>query len=164
MPRLLLSLLLSLVALSSTHAATVRFREECGFSFAPCGTLGVVTLEQNGPAYAYFVGPSALSLAYVDDLFVMTAVNDTGRIPGGPFGLAIYPGSGPLITLADRVNTTAYGFIAFNAFPRVAGESKSVAIPTPVAEVPEPATLGMVLGGLGLVGWAGRRRRPRTAR
>lgn len=157
MNKILLALLASLVV-SSTHASSIRVRQECGFSFAVCGEE--ITLEQNGTAYTYLVpGPTAplsYSLAYLDDDFVMTALGDN-RLGGSlPFGLAVYPGSGPLLTLAFP-NSTAYGFIAMNSFPRAEGATRTLAIPPAPAEVPEPPAALLVLSGLAALGCHRRR-------
>lgn len=157
MHRFLLAWLTLFVTLSSAHAATIRFRQECGFSYAACGP--VVTLEQDGDLYNYSTPWAEYSLAYEGDEFVMTALNDALPISGTPFGIAVYPASGPLVTLASP-GSTVYGFIGFNAFPRLQGETRSVAILSLVGEVPEPGTLGMFVSGLGVVGWMTRRRKP----
>lgn len=152
MLRILAALLVSFMTLSSSHAASVRVRQECGFSFAVCGE--VMTLEQNGATYEYLVpGPVAplrYSLAYLDDEFVMTALGDNPLGGSLPFGLAVYPGSGPMLTLAFP-DSTAYGFIPMNAFPRGEGTMRTLAIPA--MEVPEPQTGLLLLAGLAAFGW-----------
>lgn len=159
MLRILATLFVSLLTLSSTHAASIRVRQECGFSFAVCGE--VVTLEQNGASYEYLVpgatAPLSYSLAYVEDEFVMTALGD--NLLGGslPFGLAVYPGMGLMLTLAFP-DSTAYGFIAMNGFPRGEGATRTIAIPPAPAEVPEPRTALLLLSGLGALGWRRRLR------
>lgn len=154
MRHVIATLLACLLTLSAADAASIRVRQECGFSFAACGE--VFMLQQDGASVPYAVDslsePLRYTLAYVADMFVMTALGDNLLGATLPFGLAIYPGEGEMRTRA-MPDSTAYGFIAMNAFPRGEGATRTVAIPAAPAEVPEPPAALLLAAGLAALGW-----------
>ena len=82
--------------------------------------------------------------------------NGTGAVVRGNFGLNGLSGAENSTTYIVRTNATNF---ALNGFATV-GNSTSFNVQTfaPIAAVPEPATWGMMILGMGIIGFAMRRR------
>jgi hypothetical protein len=151
-----------------TEASTILVREELGFSFVPSQQW---VLEEEGASITYdlssgFGAGAIFDLRYTDDMFLMTAMFDNSAALQSalPFGIDVYPGGVDPVTpdFVCEFLTPCYnglGFIPWNAFPMLAGQFVSIAVP-PGAAVGEPAAWMLLALALGLFAWT--RPRPRN--
>lgn len=149
-----------LLSIGGVHAATVRVQEECGFGLDPCGA-GVFTLTTGEEPIGYYDSElgHVFELSFTGDTLVMTALHNNFVFESQPFGLDVYLPTGPMVPPDDYCVEncpvpTSIGFLPMSSFPSLAGQQVTVRL-----LVPEPASLGLMLAGLLLIGWRLRSRR-----
>jgi hypothetical protein len=133
----------SLLATGSLLNAVVNATFGCGDGSAAIGVIGSTGYRANGSGgFTTCSGASVLS--------------GTGSTEAQYVDLALATGGGAWnLNLLRSGGLTAESFT--NAF--IAGKVGEIVEQPPVTAIPEPSTYALMAGGLGLLGWAAKRRR-----